>query len=106
MGKGRFLSRIAVLSVLSLLVLGLVCADHPDARTQLSTVDMWGIREGKLARFANPKPALNVAQTETLNVSLIGRALFVYWPAGFRVPAPIVARAPVIPNVGRMRLIR
>ena len=36
--------------------------------------------------------------------SLIGRALFVYWPGGFRVP--MLPRWPLIPNVGRMRLIR
>ena len=36
--------------------------------------------------------------------SLIGKAVFVYWPSGFRVPfAPSL---PIIPNVGRMRLIR
>jgi signal peptidase I len=35
---------------------------------------------------------------------LLGRAFFVYWPAGYRVPD----RAPFgwVPNVGRMRLIR
>jgi signal peptidase I len=36
--------------------------------------------------------------------SLIGRAIFVYWPSGFRMPG--VERLPIIPNVGRMRLIR
>ena len=36
--------------------------------------------------------------------NLIGKAFFVYWPAGFRVPGlPIL---PILPNVGRMRLIR
>ena len=35
--------------------------------------------------------------------SMIGRALFVYWPAGFRLPG---VKLPVVPNVGRMRLIR
>lgn len=36
--------------------------------------------------------------------SLIGRAFFVYWPSGFRIPG--LARLPLIPNVGRMRVIR
>jgi len=36
--------------------------------------------------------------------SLIGRALFVYWPSGFRPPG--LQDLPFIPNVGRMRLIR
>jgi signal peptidase I len=36
--------------------------------------------------------------------SLIGKAIFVYWPSGFLVPG--LSRLPVIPNVGRMRLIR
>jgi signal peptidase I len=36
--------------------------------------------------------------------SLIGRALFVYWPSGYRVP--YMEGRPIIPNVGRMRLIR
>ncbi len=36
--------------------------------------------------------------------SLIGKAIFVYWPSGFRVPG--LSGLPIIPNVGRMRLIR
>ncbi len=36
--------------------------------------------------------------------SMIGRALFVYWPGGFRIPE--LPGLPIIPNVGRMRLIR
>lgn len=35
--------------------------------------------------------------------AMIGRALFVYWPAGFRLPG---VSLPIVPNVGRMRLIR
>jgi len=35
--------------------------------------------------------------------AMIGRALFVYWPAGFRLPG---LKLPIVPNVGRMRLIR
>jgi len=36
--------------------------------------------------------------------SLIGKAIFVYWPSGFRLP--FAPHLPIIPNVGRMRLIR
>ena len=36
--------------------------------------------------------------------NLIGKAFFVYWPAGFHVPA--LPHLPIIPNVGRMRFIR
>ena len=36
--------------------------------------------------------------------NMIGKAFFVYWPAGFSVPG--LSELPVIPNVGRMRLIR
>lgn len=36
--------------------------------------------------------------------NLIGKAMFVYWPAGFRVPG--LPGLPIIPNVGKMRLIR
>ena len=35
---------------------------------------------------------------------LIGKALFVYWPSGFRLPG--LPGLPIIPNVGRMRMIR
>lgn len=36
--------------------------------------------------------------------NLIGRAFFVYWPGGFRLP--MLKRLAIVPNVGRMRLIR
>ncbi len=36
--------------------------------------------------------------------SMIGKALFVYWPAGFRVPG--LPQLPIIPNVGEVRVIR
>jgi hypothetical protein len=35
---------------------------------------------------------------------MIGKAFFVYWPGGYYVPG--LERLPIIPNVGRMRLIR
>ena len=46
-----------------------------------------GYREGTVPRY-----------------NLIGRAFFVYWPGGFRLP--MLKRLPIVPNVGRMRLIR
>ena len=36
--------------------------------------------------------------------NMIGKAMFVYWPAGFRPPK--LPGLPIMPNVGRMRLIR
>ena len=36
--------------------------------------------------------------------NMIGKALFVYWPAGFRIPG--LGGLPIIPNVGQMRLVR
>jgi signal peptidase I len=38
--------------------------------------------------------------------NLIGKAFFVYWPAGFRLPVPFLEGLSIIPNVGRMRMIR
>lgn len=35
---------------------------------------------------------------------LVGKALFVYWPSGFRI-SPAKSRFAVIPNIGQMRLI-
>ena len=36
--------------------------------------------------------------------NMIGKAFFVYWPAGFSPPG--FSGPPIIPNVGRMRLVR
>ena len=36
--------------------------------------------------------------------NLIGKAIFVYWPAGFCIPG--LPRLPILPNVGKMRLVR
>jgi len=36
--------------------------------------------------------------------NLIGKAMFVYWPSGFRLP--LLPGLPIVPDVGRMRLIR
>ena len=38
--------------------------------------------------------------------NMIGKAFCVYWPAGFSVPALPSGFPRVLPNVGRMRLIR
>ncbi len=36
--------------------------------------------------------------------NMIGKAMFVYWPSGYRLP--LLPGLPIIPDVGRMRLIR
>ncbi len=36
--------------------------------------------------------------------NLLGRAMFVYWPSGFRLPG--LPRISLVPNVGRMRFIK
>jgi len=36
---------------------------------------------------------------------LIGKAFFVYWPAGNRLPLPGLDRLPLVPHVGKMRRI-
>ncbi|MEI7835220.1 MAG: signal peptidase I [Planctomycetota bacterium] len=36
--------------------------------------------------------------------NMIGKALFVYWPSGHRLPG--LPALPIVPNVGRMRLVR
>ena len=41
---------------------------------------------------------------------IIGKAFFVYWPGGYRIPLleglPSITDVGIVPNVGRMRLIR
>jgi hypothetical protein len=39
---------------------------------------------------------------------LLGKAFFVYWPAGFRATGslPILNNLPLVPNTGDMRIIR
>ncbi|MGB2821522.1 MAG: S26 family signal peptidase, partial [Phycisphaerae bacterium] len=51
---------------------------------------------------ADNKPVYQLGTVPRYN--LIGKAIFVYWPAGFCVPG--LPRLPILPNVGRMRLIR
>jgi signal peptidase I len=36
--------------------------------------------------------------------NMIGKAMFVYWPSGYRLP--LLPSLPIVPDVGRMRLIR
>jgi len=48
------------------------------------------------------RPIYHVGTVPRYN--LIGKAFFVYWPAGFR--PPLFRGLPLIPNVGRMRMIR
>lgn len=51
---------------------------------------------------AKTKPLYQLGTVPRYNI--IGKALFVYWPAGFR--PPLLDILPILPNVGRMRLIR
>ena len=46
----------------------------------------------------------NYRNGTVLRYGMIGKAFFVYWPGGFRPPVPKFL--PIVPNVGRMRLIR
>ncbi len=47
------------------------------------------------------KPVYQLGTVPRYN--MIGRAMLVYWPAGFRIP---ILDWPIVPNVGRIRLIR
>jgi len=56
-------------------------------------------------RLTDKKTGERVYQLGTVpRYSLIGKAIFVYWPAGFCIPG--LPRLPILPNVGSMRLIR
>jgi len=50
----------------------------------------------------NGRPLYQLGTVPRYN--LIGKAFFVYWPAGFRLPG--LPGLPLVPNVGKMRLIR
>lgn len=64
------------------------------------TLQLW-----KPGTEANPTPDDAIYQMGTVpRYNLIGRAFFVYWPAGFRPPG--LDLLPLVPNVGKMRLIR
>jgi len=76
MGKGRLFSRTTAMVTLVTAALSFSIANGIQAKPRLSTVDMWGVRPGKLAHFAQLKPEPANAQTESLNVQLVGRALF------------------------------
>jgi len=62
----------------------------------------WVLAAPTLRLFVNGKFQYQLGTVPRYN--MIGRALFVYWPAGFRVPG--LPGLPIIPNIGRMRLIR
>jgi signal peptidase I len=54
---------------------------------------------------AAPSLRLDSYQLGTVpRYDMLGRAWFVYWPSGFRLPR--VNSLPIVPNVGKMRLIR
>ncbi len=67
--------------------------------------------DGRTWTEAAPTLQLRDAQGEAVyqlgtvpRYNLIGKAFCVYWPSGYRPPG--LAGLPIIPNVGRMRLIR
>ncbi|MCP4379624.1 MAG: signal peptidase I [bacterium] len=51
---------------------------------------------------SDKKPQYQLGTVPRYN--LIGKAIFVYWPSGFRLP--LLPGFPIVPDVGRMRLIR
>jgi len=51
---------------------------------------------------SNKKPQYKLGTVPRYN--MIGKAMFVYWPSGFRLP--LLPGLPIVPDVGRMRLIR
>jgi len=73
------------------------CGDNSpqskDGRMWVDIAPMLATREGAEAYQFGTVPA----------DQMIGRAFFVYWPSGFKV---FSSRVGVIPNVGRMRIIR
>ena len=59
---------------------------------------MWGDRAATLRDYDNYNDGT------VTRYAMIGKAFFVYWPGGFRLP--VVRSLPLVPNAGRMRLIR
>jgi signal peptidase I len=61
--------------------------------------------DGRLWWKASPTLQLDQYHMGTVpRYSMLGKAFFVYWPAGFRVPG--LPQLPLVPNVGDMRFIR
>ena len=62
----------------------------------------WTRAAPTLRLYEDDQPAYQLGVVPRYN--LIGKAVFVYWPSGFRVPGiPWLA---LLPNVGQMRLVR
>jgi signal peptidase I len=53
---------------------------------------------------AKGKPVYALGTVPRYNMT--GKGMFVYWPAGFRLPGQWLQKIPIIPNVGKMRFIR
>ncbi|MBS3733679.1 MAG: signal peptidase I [Phycisphaerae bacterium] len=67
------------------------------------TLKLWRKSGHFLPRYeAGAEPIYTLGTVPRYN--LIGRAMFVYWPSGYRIPG--LPGLPVIPNVGKMRLVR
>jgi signal peptidase I len=55
-------------------------------------------------RLYNPDGSFLYQLGTVPRYNLLGKAMFVYWPGGFRVP--MLPSLPIVPNVGKMRFIR
>ena len=65
----------------------------------------WATASPSLRLYADkPKKQRQYKLGTVPRYNMIGKAFFVYWPAGYAPPG--LSELPVVPNVGRMRLIR
>jgi len=65
----------------------------------------WATASPSLRLYADKDKTLPQYKLGTVpRYNMIGKAFFVYWPAGFALPG--LPELPIVPNVGRMRLIR
>ena len=62
----------------------------------------WTQAAPTLRLYQEGKPVYQLGTVPRYNI--IGKAVFVYWPSGFRLPG--LAKLPIVPNVGDMRRVR
>ncbi len=62
----------------------------------------WTLAAPTLRLTEGGKPVYQLGTVPRYN--MIGKAVFVYWPSGFRLPG--MAILPIVPNVGSMRAVR
>ncbi len=63
----------------------------------------WSAAAPTLRLWEDGKPVYQLGTVP--RYQMIGKAVFVYWPGGFRLPLPGGSNLPLIPNFGRMRPI-